>query len=104
VKETLDDHRYEFPPDSYHLATQVITGMGQIALGYVAEHGGVHTSGWTPPAFPDGNATLPDIGSLLSAPPSRLQVQLTDLGRYAMRRQLLRVGATAPTADPTDRE
>jgi hypothetical protein len=104
VKETLDDHRYEFPPDSYHLATQVITGMGQIALGYVAEHGGVHTSGWTPPPIPDGNATSLDIESLLSAPPSRLRVRLTDLGRYAMRRQLLHAGATAPTADPTDRE
>ena len=98
VKETLDDHRYEFPPDSYHLATRVITGMGQIALGYVAEHGGVHTSGWTPPAFPDGDITVLDIESLLSAPPSRLRVRLTDLGRCAMRRQLLRAGATAPTA------
>jgi hypothetical protein len=96
VKETLHDHPDEFPPNADHSAIQVITGMGQMTFGYVAEHGGVQTSGWTPPAFPADSATLLEIESLLSGPPSRLRVQLTDLGRYAMRRQLLRAGATAP--------
>jgi hypothetical protein len=101
VKETLDDHRDEFPPDAFNMAIQVVTGMGQIVLGYVAEHGGVQTSGRIPPTFPSGDATLLDVESLLSAPPSPLRIRLTDLGRYAMRRQLLRAGTTAPTADAT---
>ena len=104
VQETLNDHPDEFPPDAYTVATQVITGTGQMAFGYAAEHGGVRTSGWTPPGFPAGDATLLDVDSLLSAPPSRLQVRLTDLGRYAMRRRLLRAGATAPTAGTPDGE
>ena len=99
VNETLNDHPDEFPPSAYTVAIQVITGTGQTAFGYAAEHGGVRTSGWTPPDFPSGDAILRDVESLLSAPPSRLQVRLTDLGRYAMRRRLLRVGATAPTCD-----
>jgi hypothetical protein len=98
VEETLNDYRDEFPPNAHEVATQVITGVGQMAFGYVAEHGGVHTSGWTPPAFPSGYDTVLDIESLLSAPPSRLRVQLTDLGRYAMRLRLLRNGAIAPIA------
>jgi hypothetical protein len=108
VKETLHDHPDEFPPNAYDLATQVVTGMGQLAFGYAAEHGGVQTSG-DDAAVPDATVldatvldatvldatvldidSVLDIASLLPAPPSRLRVRLTDLGRYAMRRQLLR--------------
>jgi hypothetical protein len=96
VKEALNDHPDEFPPNAYEVAVQVITGTGQMAFGYAAEHGGVQTSGWTPPDFPPGDATLLDVESLLSAPPSRLRVRLTDLGRYAMRRRLLRAAREEP--------
>jgi hypothetical protein len=99
VRETLDEHREEIPPHADHVAAQVVTGTSQIALGYVAEHGGVQMSGWTPPPLQSSETASLDLETLLSAPPTRLRVRLTDLGRFAMRRRLLADGATAPLTE-----
>jgi hypothetical protein len=103
MRDTVADHADEIPGSMYPVASRVAMETTQMALGHVVEHGGIHVSGWTPPVPVSGQA-IASIQALnavarLSVRPSVLRIRLTDLGRYAMRRQLLAAGAAAPLAE-----
>jgi hypothetical protein len=92
MTEVLLQDTDRIPPDDEEVFAEMAAFIVRVALGYVAEHGGVEVSGdATATAPPDGViATMRslDIEPSVLGPASGMRVRLTDLGRYAMRQQL----------------
>ena len=105
MEGVLREQDDRIPPADRELFTEMAMFVARTALSYVADHGGVEVSGDAPLAAPSEEAAvaLRSLGlepwAFLPVP--GLKVRLTDLGRYAMREQLLTAGAIVPLAEAT---
>jgi hypothetical protein len=99
----LREQADRIPPAEDELFTEMSSLVVRFTLSHLAEHGAVETSGGSSAALPSDSAAaaLRSLGLEPWAifPASGLQVRLTDLGRYAMREQLLSAGAAVPLSN-----
>jgi len=103
MKTVLREQADRIPPADRELFTEMATFVARMALSYVAEHGGVEVSGDASPAPPSEKAAAALRSQGLEPwtffPVPGMQVRLTDLGRFAMREQLLTASATVPLTE-----
>jgi hypothetical protein len=89
MEAVLREHADRVPLAADEAFSEMIRAVVLLTLGYLAEHGAVEVSGGTAPAPPDEAAAglrAMGIEPWVFHSKASLQVQLTDLGRYAMHR------------------